>query len=181
MADIQYQNIGSFIPTTYVWDVAILQEIDVTSPEFKELLVRMYQYINLMALSLNTRDAGYYNTSEFVNGQLFFPNPANNSSTTEAPDFRQVYRLVVNFGPLPNTGTTSVPHGLTITPATTFTRIYGAASDQTNELYIPIPYASPTLANNIELNVDATNVNITTGGNRSTYNVTYVILEYLQS
>lgn len=181
MADIVYQNTGSFVPTSYVWDIARLYEIEVTSPEFKELLVRLYQNLNLMALILNTKDSAYYNTSEFINGQLFFPNPANNSSTATAPDFRQVYRTVVNFGPLPNTGTTSVPHNITITPKTTFTRIYGATSNPTQNLYLPLPYAAQPAAENIELYVDLTNVNIVTGADETLFTTTYVILEYLQS
>jgi hypothetical protein len=47
--------------------------------------------------------------------------------------------------------------------------------------YIPLPYASPTLVNNIQLSVDATNVTITTGIDYSAYTVTYVILEYIKS
>jgi len=176
---------GSFVPTNFVWDIQQLQQIDVTSPEFKELLVRLYQNINLIALGLNIKDTGLYAISnEVVNGQLWFPNPANTSSTAATPALRQVFRKLVNFGALPDTATKSVPHGITCkttTGGTTFTRIYATASDTTNRVYIPIPYASPTLANNIEINVDATNVNITTGSNRSAFNVCYVILEYIQS
>lgn len=175
-------TVGSFIPTTQVWDVAQLYETEVNSPEFKELLVRMYQQINNIAVSINTRDAGYYDTQEFVNGQLLFPNPALNSSTSTYPAYRQIFRIVINFGALPNTATKSVPHGITITPTTTFTRIYGTANDTTGNSYIHIPYSSATaVANNIELNVDATNVNITTGSNRTNYTITYVVLEYVQS
>ena len=172
---------GSFVPTTNVWDVQRLYDVNVNSPEFKELLVRLYQNVNNIALILNIKDTGMYNTSEFVNGQLYFSNPSNNSSTAANPILRQVYRTVVNFGALPNTGTKSVPHGIITNNAMTFTRIYGAASDTTGLNYIPLPYASPTAANNIELNADSTNVNITTGSNRSNFNVTYIILEYLKN
>lgn len=171
---------GSFVPTTNVWDVAEIYRIEDLKPEFRELLVRLYQNLNLMSLSLNTRDAAYYNTDEFVNGQVFFPNPALSSQTTTMPTFRQVLRLVVNFGALPNTGTKTVAHNIPINSQYTFTRIYGAASDTTGLNYIPLPYASPVLANNIELSVDATNVIVTTGSNRSNFNVTYIILEYLR-
>jgi hypothetical protein len=173
-------NPGSFIPTTNIWDVSALYSTEVTSPEFKELLVRLYQNINLVALSMNTRDAGYYVMTEFVNGQIFFPNPSLTSVTTQAPTFRPVFRKVINFGALPNTGTKSVAHGITITSTFSFTRIYATASDQSGMNYIPIPYASPVLVNNIELNVDATNVNITTGSNRSNFTICYVILEYIK-
>lgn len=173
---------GAFIPTTNVWDVSEIYAIDVKSPEFKELLVRLYQNLNNMALGINNRDAGYYILQEFVNGQIWFANPALNSSTSQYPALRQVFRKVINFGALPNTATKSVAHNITgINNATTFTRIYATASDTTVHLYIPIPYASPILANNIELNVDATNVNITTGSNRSNFNICYVVLEYIKS
>ena len=179
-AGSQSINRGLYIPTTNVWDVSQLYSTEVTDPAFKELLVRMYQNINNIALALNLKDSAYYDQTEFVNGQMYFPNPANSSATTAAPAYRNVYRMVINFGALPNTATKSVAHGIPITTGYTFTRIYATASDTTNRTYIPIPYASPTDANEIEINVDATNVNIITGSNRTTYNVCYVVLEYLK-
>lgn len=186
----QQNQVGAFVPTSFIWDVARITDIDVNSQEFKELLVRLYQNVVNIANVLNIKDSAYYNTLEFVNGQLFFPNPLFDSQTAQSPVYRQVLRKVINFGTLPNTATKSVAHGITCIafsagpppiPGTTFTRIYAAASDTTGLTYIPIPYASPTAANNIELNVDSSNVNITTGSNRSNFNVCYVILEYLQS
>lgn len=183
MPDNLYNDGGAFVPSNYIWDVQQLYEVDVKSPEFKELLVRLYQNINNIALVLNIKDSGIYNTSQFVNSQIFFPNPALNSSTSQTPEFRQVYRTVINFGALPNTATKSVPHNITCTTSTSFTRIYACASKPTVAFgYLPIPYASATaVANNIELNVDATNVNITTAADYSAYTITYVILEYLQT
>lgn len=174
-------NIGYFLPTTDIFDTSLIFELDINSSEFRELLVRLRQSINLINIAVNYKDTGMYVTTEFVNGQTFFSNPALSATTSTAPALRQVYRLVVNFGALPNTATKSVAHGLTPDANWTFTRIYGAASDTTGFNYIPLPYASPVLANNIELNVDATNVNITTGSNRSNFNTTYVILEYLKN
>lgn len=182
MADnIIYQNTGAFIPTNWIWDVQQLYQVEVNSPEFRELLVRLYQNINQMALVLNIKDSAYYNTSQFINGQLFFPNPALNSSTAQTPEFRQVYRLVVNFGALPNTATKTVAHKITCTQKTSFTRIYGCATDPVGLTYIPLPYASATAANNIELFVDSTNVNVITSADYSAYTITYIILEYLQT
>jgi hypothetical protein len=187
----QQNQVGAFVPTSFIWDVQQLYQVEVNSPEFKELLVRLYQNVANIANVLNIKDSGYYNTLEFVNGQLFFSSPFFDSQTAQTAVFRQVLRKVINFGALPNTGTKSVAHGITcipfnagppVTPGTTFTRIYGCASDTTGLTYIPIPYASVTSsADNVELYVDATNVNITTGSNLSNYVVTYVILEYLQT
>lgn len=185
MAESTFNNpssFGAFAPTTNVWDVGEIYAADI-DPNIKEIMVRLYQNLNLMSILLNLKDTGFYDLSEFVNGQLFFPNQTATVTTFDTSDslYRQVYRTVIDFGALPNTGTKSVAHGITITPQTSFTRIYATASDQTNLAYIPIPYASPVLVNNVELKVDATNVTIITGSNRSSFNVTYVVLEYLQS
>jgi hypothetical protein len=173
---------GAFVPTTQVWDVSQIYETKVEDPQaLRELLVRMYQNLNLMSNVLNVKDSGMYQVTEFVNGQLFFSNPAYNSSTKTNPALRQVQRKVINFGALPNTATKSVAHGITITANTTFTRIYGTAT-QPSTKFIPLPYASATdVAHNIELNADATNVNVITGANYSAFTVTYIILEYLQT
>lgn len=172
---------GAFNPTTDVLDVSQLYSIDVNSTEFKELLVRLYLNVNRINILSNLKDTGYYDTNILVNSQQYFPNPALSSTTSTIPTFRPVYRKVINFGMLPNTRTKSVAHEIIVTAATSFTRIYATASDQTGFNYIPIPYASPTPANNIELRVDATNVIITTGSNRSNFTVCYVVLEYLQT
>lgn len=174
---------GLYIPTTNVWDVAALQQMDVNSAEFKELLIRLYQNLNNIATVLNLKDSAYYNTLEFVNGQMWFPNPANNSSTVGTATFRNDYRMVVNFGALPKAGTTSIAHNIPINGAYTFTRIYGAASDTTTLTYIPIPFVSATsVVDQLQLDIDSTYVNITTGGkDYSGYNVCYVVLEYLKN
>lgn len=176
-----YKNDGSFIPTTQVWDVSEIYSTEVTSPAFKELLVRLYQNLNGMALSVNGRDAGMYDKTEFVNGQTFFPAAGTSSATSSAPNQRQVYRKVVDFGALPNAAAKTVAHGLTVTNGYTFTRIYGTASNTAGLLYIPIPYASSVLLNNIELSVSNVNVTITTGIDRTAFTICYVVLEYLKN
>lgn len=171
---------GQFVPTTNVWDVQEIYSTDVNSDAFKELLVRLYQNLNNIAIAVNAKDTGLYNIiNPFVNGQVFFSNPSLTSLSTTTPAFRQVLRLVINFGALPNTGSKSVLHGLPVNGSYTFTRIYACASDTSGLNYIPIPYASPTLASSIEISVDSTQVTITTGSNRSNFNVCYVVLEWM--
>lgn len=174
-------NYGSYVPSTNIWDVSQLSVIK--DPALRELLIRMYQNLNLMSQVLNTKETGYYDNAfnDFVDGNIWFPNPSLSSSSSTTPTFRPALLAVINFGALPNTGSKSVAHGITCTTATTFTKIYATASDTTGLNYIPIPYASPTLANNIELKVDSTNVTIITGSNRTNFNVCYVVLEYLQT
>jgi len=175
------QQVGAFVPTTNIWDVQSLYNASLTDENvLRELLVRLYQNINNISLVLNIKDSGYYDTKEFVNGQLYYPNPNSTSISPVGIRYRQVFRKVIDFGSLPNAGITSVPHGISITGQTTFTRIYGTANDLTNMSYIPLPYTSNVANSNIELYVDAINVNIATGVNYSTYTTTYIVLEYLQ-
>jgi hypothetical protein len=172
-------EVGLFVPTTNVWDVGQVYQANIDNPQLVELLVRLYQNINNVAIALNLKDSGIYYLQEFINGQIFFPNPANSSATQVNPSQRQVYRLVINFGALPNTAAKSVAHGIVVSVDTTFTRIYATASDTAGFNYIPIPYVDPA-GNNIAISVDATNVTITTSSDRTNFNICYVILEYLQ-
>ena len=171
---------GSFVPTTQIWDVSDIYSTDVKSPEFKELIVRMYQQINTIALVLNTKDTGYYPLFEMVNSQLWFPNTTESSGTTPQSEYRQVIRKVLNAGTLPNNATATIAHGITMTTQSRMTRLYGVATDPVNLTYIPLPFAHPTAANNISLSADGTNVYITTGSNRTTYTVCYVVIEYIK-
>lgn len=132
---------------------------------------------NRIVYTVNTKEGGLFSPQEFMSNQQY--------NLSDPSTFKTVYRMSINFGALPNTGTKSVPHniqGILPTPTNfSFTHIYAAATDPNTPFFIPIPYASPTLANNIEINVDATNVNITTGSNRSNYTICYVVLEYLKN
>src|SRR5579859_3046186 len=96
------QEVGLFVPTTNVWDTGQIYEANIDNPQLVELLVRLYQNINVVAIALNLKDSGLYFQQEFINGQTFFPNPANSSATELNPSPRQVYRQVIDFGALPN-------------------------------------------------------------------------------
>ncbi len=172
-------NVGLFVPTTNIWDVDELRNIDVTKPEFKELIVRLYQNINNITLALNLKDSAYYFQQEFVTGQAFFLNP--NVITNQNSLYRQSFRMVIDCGALANAGTISIPHNIDPLQSYSFTRIYGATSDQTAQSYLPLPYSSATsIADNIELSVDSTYIYITTGSDRTSYVTTYVVVEYLK-
>jgi len=159
------------VPTTPILDITKLKGKSLDSPEFTEFMIRLTQYLNQLATSANNNDSGEYSLAQSPNKQSFW---ALNAGETP----RSVNRIVVDFGGLPNAGTTSVAHGITVTATTIFTRIYGVANDLSTS-FKPLPYSSPTLVDNIELEVDATNVNITTGADETGYTSCYVILEWI--
>lgn len=172
-------NLGSFIPSTYLWEVQQLQEMKI-DPNLKELLIRLYQNLNSMAIILNTKDTGYYSETEIINGQVYFPTPGLSSMSNTQPEQRQVFRTVVNFGPLPASTTKTVPHDIDIDSGYSFTRIYGAATNSDQTSFIPLPFSSPTLNQNIRLEITDTNISITTAIDYSAYINVYIVLEYMK-
>jgi hypothetical protein len=180
MPNLQQNFQGSFVETTNVWaDTSGIYDLQQESRELKELLVKLYQNLNIISIVLNTKETGQYFNGEFVNSQVYFPNPALNSLSTTTPVPRQVIRMTVICGALKNAGVTQVAHGVPYNAAYTSTRIYGSATDPVGLNYIPIPYASPTPANCIEVYADATYVYITTGSNRTNFTICNVVLEYI--
>lgn len=166
-------NPGMFLPTTPMFDVGDLDETTL-----KQLVVQLTQFVNNIAVVLNKKDSALYVLEQFVNGQLFFPNPVTSSSQAQSPDLRQVYRQVFSVGPLPNTGQILIPHGIAPTSIFTFTRIYGCASDTTGLNYIPLP-ESFVNGHIVDLAVNMTNIVINTNWNASNFNITYIVLEWL--
>jgi hypothetical protein len=169
---------GLYLNTTDVFDSIDTREIIKSPDEFRNFITRLRQSINNINIAVNLKDTGYYILDETANGQVFFPNQALNSTTSRLPTYRNVLRKVINFGALPNNTTKSVPHGIVIDALFSFTRIYATATNP-NTSFIPLPYASTTAGDVIELNADTTNVNITTHSNKSAYTITYVILEWI--
>ena len=169
---------GMFLPTTEILDVDELYGTDVNSKEFKELIVRLAQSFNRSLLVTNNKESAFYDTKEFLTGQTYFPESVD-STPDQSIERRYVYRKVIDFGALPDTAAKSVAHGLTFTTGTIFTRIYGSATDPSAGALaaLPLPYASPVLANNIELSVSNANVTVTTGSDRTAFTKCYIVVE----
>lgn len=171
---------GQFIPTSNIWDVGEIQNIP-ESEQLKELLVRLYQNLNNISLAVNNKDTGIYNTQEFLNGQLWFPNPNAVPGTAQAqqfrPDYRKVFRLVLPAGLLV---TTTILHEINITDSTVFTRIYGTAQNSISQFYFPLPYVD-SAGNNIELTVSGGSIVIDPVAPYPDIREIEVVLEYLQT
>ena len=162
-------NFDTSIPTTLVFDIGQINE-----ENSGELLIRLYQQTNNIIEALNKKDTGYYLTTTFNTGQVFFN--ANNDFN----QLRSVYRIVVPFGALPNNTTKSVAHGITNLGTTwSFTRI-DAVATKPNTQSIHIPGFDPAdITKPINIWIDATNVNIQTTSNMSAFTTTWVTLEWV--
>lgn len=159
MANQNSNRFGMFLPTTYEYDVTDLGNINLDSDEFKELIVRLYQSINNIILTLNLKHTGYYTLTEFVNGKLWYPDPTA-SPTQNNLDFRQVESIVVPIGPLTNNSTKSVVTTVIVSSTSPSTFRVKNIQCVANKLtlpfsYVPIPYVSTAgTPESIELYLD---------------------------
>jgi len=165
------QSIGPYVPPNII-----------IPDDWEEAQLILTDYFIKNAQATNAREIAQYqdaslnaageNISSTVTGQLWFtPGDPNK--------FRYGSRTVIDFGALPNAGTTSVAHGINVTANTVFTRIYGTATDPSTS-FIPLPFVD-TAGNNIEINVDATNVNVITTADYTGYTTSYVVLEWVEN
>lgn len=132
----------------------------------KEMRFRLNDLYQKTTASLNSKEGGLYQPIERTNGQQYFDplNPQKN---------RNVYRMTVDFGALPNTTSKSVAHNIVgWNKSFRLTRAYGAATDPEALEALPIPN------DGILLTVNATNVTVTTTSNRSAYTDTTIVIEY---
>lgn len=153
---------------------------DAAPEKWEDARAFLVEHLKKISNAVNVRTIGWYLDQELLAGNAFIPG-ANIAGNASPQQFRQVLRMVVNFGPLPNAGTKSVPHGIVFNSNFTLINLYAAATDPIALIGFPIPYADPiALINAVALTIDSTNVNITTGTNKTNFTRCYVVIEYLQ-
>lgn len=143
--------------------LALSVELPEDQKDLRFAINDLYQDI---ASTVNTKEGALYVPIEkLTSGQYFIAgNPQKNKA---------VYRIVVDFGGLPNATSKSVPHNIVGWNSDfRLTREYGAATDPIALKALPLPN------NGILLENDATNVTVTTTTNRSAYTETTIVLEY---
>lgn len=153
---------------------------DVVPENWEEARPFLVEQLKAICNAVNAREIGFFLDEELLSGKQFIP--AVNNPTGAQDQFRSVLRKVINFGTLPNTSTKNVPHGLVFDANFTLVQLFGAATDPVNFIGFPLPWAEMKVpaAGNIQLEIDATNVSITTGSNRSNFTRCFVVIEYLQ-
>lgn len=131
--------------------------------------------------AINAKVTGWYYDVEVDTGKKFIPLENDSFVDASSEIYRTIFRKVIIFGALPNTATKAIVHGITVDENFTLIQMYAGASDPTGVFpSVPIPYASPTAADNIELRLDDTNVYITTGSDRTAFTRCNVVIEYIQ-
>lgn len=174
-------NVPKVYLPTFIYDTEQVKEININTPEFKNFLVTLTQTIGDIISAVNYKETGYYPLQEVLSSKLLF------NTQTQLLDGRQNlsrngFRTIVNFGALPNAATKSIAHNIQdIGNTFSFIIIDGCATDPAALTFIKVPFSSPTLNENIKVTVDATNINITTAIDYTSFTTTYIILEYIKT
>lgn len=138
--------------------------------EPKEMREFLQEQIKRISSVVNTKGGALYIPVEQASFQKYFTSRDSNV-------FRDGYRMVVDFGPLPASGDKRVPHNIKFNKNFALTDLYAAATDPVNLSYIIIPYVA---SNPIKIELDAHDVIISVTSDRSSYTICYVVIEYLK-
>jgi hypothetical protein len=152
---------------------------DVVPEKWEDARQFLVEHLKKIVLSLNAKEIGFFLDEELLSGQQLFPG-VNSMPETSPEQFRSILRMTINFGALPNTTTKSVPHNVIFDSNFTLTNLYLAATDPTDLLAFSLQYWSKNAAEDIVLNMDSMNVNVTTKSDYSKYTRSIVVLEYIQ-
>lgn len=147
---------------------------DFDSPENYEDFTEIFEREYKKAIdAINSKEGGLYLPQELSTFQKYY-DPENPLET------RNVYRKLIIFGELPNNSSKRVQHNITFTNVTRVTRVYGAANDPSGLNFIPLPFSSTTLADNVMVELDETDVIVTTGSDRSNFEFSTIVIEYIK-
>jgi len=136
------------------------------SKEPSELRNEVNSIYQSIASSLNNKIGGLYVPIEKINSEQYF-------IANDTQRLRQVYRMTVDFGALPNSTSKSVAHNIPgINGNYRLTSSRGGSTDPNAISWLPIPNEG------ILLEINSTSVNITTTSDRSAYTETTVVIEF---
>ena len=144
--------------------------------DFNQLVLKLTDYSRSVSTSINQREICAYVANEILTGSTLFSD--EDTSDVELSVLRPVYRKVIQFGPLPNATSKSVPHHIPVVNTYQFIKVLTvpnnpAATGAT-------PYATPIPNATARVDITTTNIVITTTADYSAYTVCSVILEYVK-
>jgi len=115
---------------------------------------------------VNSREIGFYLDQELLTGKAFIPVtaiPGNNPG-----QFRQVFRMVIEVGPI-TAVTITVAHGITFDVNFTLVDLWAAATNQST-------FDATIFGNSDTISMNSVDVIIVSNG---VYNVCNVVIEYM--
>jgi len=172
------RNEGVFVPTTNTFEVTSIVDKNITAEYFREFIVRLQNRLNEIAISLNQKETGAYLNDIVIIGSFVYPDTNLSSSTPQQPSERPLYRKTVIFGALPNNTTKTVAHGIPLNSNLKVFKIIAVANDLINGNRVPLSFYSPASGLGVAIELDNTNVIVTSNFDATRFTDTDVIIEY---
>ena len=166
---VDSQNLESYVPA-----------YDVAPDTWDQAMPFIVEQLKGLANAVNVRTIGFYLDQEVLTGNSFIPGINIASDGGSSQQFRSILRKVIDFGTLPNAMKKSVPHEITFDGNFSLIQMYLSATDPVNFLAFGLMYWSNSTPGSIILNMDDTNVNVTTTSDYTAYTRSFVVIEYIQ-
>jgi hypothetical protein len=136
------------------------------SDDPKDLRYEVNDLYQSIATAVNNKIGGLYVPEEKINSQQYF-------DASNVQKFKNVYRMVVDFGALPNATSKSVSHNIPgWNSSYRLTCSYGASTDPVGIESVPIPN------DGILLEINSTSVTVTTTSDMTAFTATTIVIEY---
>jgi hypothetical protein len=135
--------------------------------EWEQAQLLLNEYLLELSNFVNAKSIGIYSSQETPSGKQL--------QLTGTP--YDLLRKTIDFGALPNAGSKPIAHGITVDSGFRLFNLYLAANNLVGTSYFCLQYFSIAAAD-ITLEMDATNVIVTTASDYSAYTDCYVIIEY---
>jgi hypothetical protein len=152
---------------------------DVVPAQWEQARPIIVEQLKRLANAVNLREIGWFLDEELLSGKAFIPGVNNTSAGQTGQNFRSVFRKVIDFGALPDNTSKSVPHGIVVDANFSLTDFFGVSVDPLVPQGLPIPYVS-VAGLIVQLDINSTNIIITTNSAFSRFTRTYITVEYIQ-
>ncbi len=158
MIPVDSQNLESYVPV-----------FDAVPEKWEDARAFIVEQLKKLGNGINIREIGWLLDQELLTGKAFIPGVNNALDGGSSQTFRSVLRIVVNCSPLV-VGANAFPHGIVFDANFTLVDLWCAATNSTT-------LTATIFCNSDTINLDATNINITSNGS---YDRAYTVIEYLQ-
>ena len=122
--------------------------------------------------------------NQYPSAKAVYNSTTNIYSTSEIKtnnvwiDGKPIYRKVISCGALPNSTSKLVNHNISDIDNS---RIYGFAVRTSDKREFPLPFSGVYGSGNIQIDLTSTQIQITTDVDRSSFNESYIIVEYTKT
>ena len=113
---------------------------DVIPDKWEDAQAFLVEALKKIANAINVREIGWLLDQELLSGQAFIP-----ATSSNPPQYRSVFRKVIDFSPVVGGVPKAVAHGINFDSRFTLLHLYAGATNSGTLLAEPIPNGADTI------------------------------------